>query len=42
MGRRVFCGEFKLEAVKLVKERGLALRQAAQDLEVGKASCAVG
>ncbi len=28
MGRRVFSREFKLEAVKLMAEQGLALRQA--------------
>jgi len=32
MGRRRFTPEFKLEAVKLVKERGVAVRQAAADL----------
>lgn len=32
MGRRVFTREFKLEAVRLVTERGVALRQAAKDL----------
>jgi transposase len=32
MGRRRFTPEFKLEAVKLVKERGVAVRQAATDL----------
>jgi transposase len=32
MGRRVFTPEFKLEAVKLVKERGVGVRQAAADL----------
>jgi transposase len=34
MGRRVFSREFKLEAVKLVKERGVAVREAARDLDV--------
>jgi len=32
MGRRRFTPEFKLEAVKLVKERGVSVRQAAADL----------
>ena len=32
MGRRKFTPEFKLEAVKLVKERGVSVRQAAADL----------
>ena len=32
MGRRKFTPEFKLEAVKLVRERGVALRRAAADL----------
>ncbi len=32
--RRQFSGEFKLEAVKLVKERRVSVAQAARDLEV--------
>jgi hypothetical protein len=32
--RRQFSREFKLEAVKLVKERGATLAQASRDLEV--------
>lgn len=32
MGRRVFSPEFKREAVALVRERGVSVRQAAQDL----------
>jgi len=32
MGRRTFNPEFKLEAIKLVRERGVAVRQAAKDL----------
>jgi len=32
--RRQFSREFKLEAVKLVEERGVSLRQTAQDLDV--------
>jgi transposase len=34
MQRRKFSREFKLEAVKLVRERGLSVAQAARDLEV--------
>ena len=32
MGRRNFTREFKLEAVKLVRERGVTISQAARDL----------
>ncbi len=32
MGRRRFTPEFKLEALKLVKEPGVSVRQAATDL----------
>jgi len=32
MGRRSFTTEFKYEAVKLVRERGMAVSQAAKDL----------
>jgi transposase len=32
--RRQFSREFKLEAVRLVKERGVAVAQAARDLDV--------
>ena len=34
MRRRTFNKEFKLEAVRLVKERGVSVAQAARDLEV--------
>ena len=34
MERRRFTREFKVEAVKLVRERGVALVQAARDLNV--------
>ena len=34
MGKRVFSREFKLEAVKLVKERGVSKSQAARDLGI--------
>ena len=32
MARRTFTREFKLEAVKLVRERGVTMAQAARDL----------
>jgi transposase len=32
MGRRSFTREFKLEAIKLVRDRGVSISQAAQDL----------
>ena len=34
MERRKFTREFKLEAVKLIKERGVAVAQASRDLGV--------
>ena len=34
MERRKFTREFKLEAVKLIKERGVTVAQAARDLDV--------
>ena len=34
MQRRRFSREFKLEAVRLVKDRGVAAAQAARDLDV--------
>ena len=34
MERRQFAREFKLEAVKLVRERGVSIKQAAHDLNV--------
>jgi transposase len=34
MQRRKFACEFKLEAVRLVRERGVAVAQAARDLDV--------
>jgi transposase len=34
MQRRKFSREFKLEAVKLVKDRGVAVAQAARDLDL--------
>ena len=34
MGRRVFAREFKVEAVRLIRERGVSVAQAARDLEI--------
>lgn len=34
MGRRQFTREFKLESVRLVRERGVSVAQAARDLDV--------
>jgi transposase len=34
MERRKFTREFKLEAVKLVRERGVSMAQAARDLDL--------
>ncbi len=34
--RRKFRREFKLEAVKMVKDRGVALKQVARDLELNE------
>jgi transposase len=34
MQRRKFSREFKIEAVRLIKERGVSVAQAARDLEV--------
>lgn len=42
MGRRIFSREFKLEAVKLVRDRGVAVRQAARDLDVHENVCVSG
>ncbi len=36
MGRRLFSREFKLEAIRLVKERGVSIVQASRDLDVGE------
>ena len=36
MGRRQFSREFKLEAIGLVKERGVAVAQASRDLDIGE------
>ncbi len=34
MGRRVFSREFKLEAVRLIRERGVTVGQVARDLDL--------
>ena len=36
MQRRVFSREFKIEAVKLVRDRGVAVAQACRDLDVAE------
>lgn len=36
MGRRLFSREFKLEAVRLVRGRGVSVVQASRDLDVGE------
>ena len=36
MGRRQFSREFKLEAVRLVKDRGVSVAQASRDLDIGE------
>jgi len=36
MGRRSFSREFKLEAVKLVRERGVSVTQASKDLGIAQ------
>ena len=36
MTRRQFSREFKLEAVRLVKERGVSVTQASRNLDVGE------
>ena len=36
MKRRVFSREFKVEAVNLIKRRGVAVAQAARDLDVAE------
>ncbi len=36
MGRRTFSREFKLEAVKLVRDRGVSVAQACRDLEIAE------
>ena len=34
MGRRTFTKEFKVEAVRLVRDRGVSIAQAARDLDL--------
>lgn len=36
MGRRTFSREFKLEAVRLVRDRGVAVVQACRDLDIAE------
>jgi transposase len=36
MKRRIFSREFKLEAVRLIKERGVSVAQAARDIDVAE------
>ncbi len=36
MKRRLFSREFKVEAVRLIRERGVAVAQAARDLDVAE------
>ena len=36
MGRRLFSREFKLEAVRLVRDRGVSVVQGSRDLDVGE------
>ena len=36
MARRQYTREFKLEAVRLIRERGVSVTQAARDLDVGE------
>lgn len=38
MGRRIFGREFKLEAVKLVRERGVSVAQACRDLDLAESA----
>jgi transposase len=42
MERRKFSREFKLEAVKLVRDRGVSVAQAARDLDVHQRAAQVG
>ncbi len=36
MGRRRFLREFKVEAVRLIKDRGVSVAQASRDLDVNE------
>jgi transposase len=42
MERRRFNREFKFEAVKLVRERGVSVAQSARDLDLHENCCAKG
>lgn len=42
MERRQFTREFKLEAVPLIKQRGVSYSQASKTLEFIRRNCAVG
>jgi transposase-like protein len=42
MERRKVTREFKLEAVRLIMDRGVSYVQASQDLGVIRRSCAIG
>jgi transposase len=42
MERRGFTREFKLEAVSLIKERGVSYAQASDDLGCTRRSCGIG
>jgi len=42
MERRKFTREFKLEAVRLIKDRGVSYAQASQDLASIHRSCGLG
>jgi transposase len=42
MGRRSFSREFKLEVVKLVRERGVSVTQASKDLGISQSVLGLG
>ena len=42
MRRRTFSREYKIEAMKLVTERGVSVAQACRDLDVARASFGAG
>jgi transposase-like protein len=42
MERRQFTREFKLEAVRLIKQRGVSYAQASKDLGFIRRNCAIG
>ena len=39
MQRRKFSREFKIEAVRLVRERGVSVAQASRDIDVHESNC---